>query len=79
MVHRSTDNIPDPSTEQPSRVAVDETAVRVNGDLCWVYTAIDLDTKQILEAQIFKRHGTVPAAAFSTDSVKTPTARTQCF
>jgi putative transposase len=28
-IHRLTDNIPDPSTEQPSRVAVDETAVRV--------------------------------------------------
>jgi putative transposase len=63
-VHRLTDSSPDPPTAQPSRVAVAETAVRVNGDLCWVYAAIDLDTKLILDAQIFKRHGTDPAAAF---------------
>ena len=63
-VHRLTDSSPDPPTASPSRVAVDETAVRVNGDLCWVYAAIDLDTKLLLDAQIFGRHGTDPAAAF---------------
>jgi putative transposase len=52
-VHRLTDSSPDPPTAQPSRVAVDETAVRINGNLCWVYAAIDLDTKLILDAQIF--------------------------
>ena len=62
-MHRLTDSSLDP-TAQPSRVAVDETAVRVNGDLCWVYAAIDLDTKLILDARIFKRHSTDPAAAF---------------
>jgi putative transposase len=77
-VHRLTNNSPDPPTASPSRVAGEETAVRVNGDLCWVYTAIDLDTKLILDAQIFTRHGTDPAAAF-LHSHKTTIARTLRF
>jgi putative transposase len=63
-VHQLTDSSPDPLTAKPSRIAADETAVRINGDLWWVYAAIDLDTKLILDARIFKRHGTDPAAAF---------------
>lgn len=35
-VHRLTDSIPDPSTVQPSRVAVDETTVKIKGE-SWLY------------------------------------------
>jgi transposase-like protein len=30
-VHRLADTVPDPLTAQPSRVAIDETAVKING------------------------------------------------
>ncbi len=43
---------------------VDETDVKINGELCWVYAAIDLESKLILDAELFGRHGTDPAAAF---------------
>jgi putative transposase len=63
-VHRLADSVPDPSTTSPSRVAVDETAVKINGELSWLYAAIDPDTKLILDVALFGRHGTDPAAAF---------------
>jgi len=63
-VHRLSDSVPDPPTAQPSRVAVDETAVKINGEWSWVYAAIDIDTKLILDVALFGRHGTDPAAAF---------------
>ena len=49
---------------KPARVAVDETAIRVNGDWRWLYAAIDVDTKVVLGADVFGRRGTDPAAAF---------------
>jgi transposase-like protein len=63
-VHRLADSVPDPPTAQPSRVAVDETAVRINGDLSWVYAAIDLDSKLLLGVDLFDRRGTDPATEF---------------
>jgi putative transposase len=63
-VHRIADSVADPPTAQPSRVAVDETAVKINGEWSWLYAAIDLDTKLILDVALFGRHGTNPAAAF---------------
>ncbi len=63
-VHRLTDSVSDPPTASPSRVAIDETAVKINGEWSWLYAAIDFDTKLILDAQLFGRHGTDPAAAF---------------
>ncbi|RKD86217.1 IS6 family transposase [Halopiger aswanensis] len=63
-VHRIADSVPDPPTAKPSRVAVDETAVRINGNRSWMYAAIDLDTKLILDVALFGRRGTDPAAAF---------------
>jgi len=63
-VHRLADSVPDPPTAKPSRVAVDETAVKINGEWSWLYAAIDLDTKLILDVALFGRHGTDPAAAF---------------
>ena len=63
-VHQVADSVPDPPEAKPKRVAVDETAVKSNGELCWVYAAIDCDSKRILDAELFGRHGTDPAAAF---------------
>jgi putative transposase len=54
----------DPPTAQPSRVAVNETAIKINGEWPWQYATIDLDTKLILDVGLFGRHGTDPAAAF---------------
>ena len=45
-------------------VAVDETAIKINGEWSWFYAAIDLDTKLILDVELFGRQGTDPAAAF---------------
>ena len=63
-VHRLADSVPDPPSAQPTRVAVDETAVRINGDLSWVYAAIDLDSKLLLGIDLFDRRGTDPATEF---------------
>ena len=49
---------------QPTRVAVDETAIRVDGELCWLYAAIDTESKLLLDVELFSRRGIDPAAAF---------------
>ena len=51
-VHRRADSVPDPPTAKPSRVAIDETAVRINGDWSWVYAAIDVDSRLILDVTV---------------------------
>lgn len=51
-------------TAKPSQVAVDETAVKINGDWSWVYAAIKLDSRLILDVAACGRRGTDPAAAF---------------
>ncbi len=58
------DSAPDPPEAKPTRVAVDETAVKINGEWKWVYAAIDVETKLLLDIALFARHGTDPAAAF---------------
>jgi transposase-like protein len=63
-VYRLADSVGDPPSATPTRVAVDETAVRINRELSWVYAAIDLDTKVLLDVTVFGRRGTDPAAAF---------------
>jgi putative transposase len=64
LVHRLADSGHDPPEAQPTRVAVDETAVTINGEWFWLYAAINIDTKLILDVALFGRHGTDPAAAF---------------
>jgi transposase-like protein len=61
------------------RVAVDETAVKINGEWSRLYAAIDPDTKVILDAQLFGRHGTDPAAAFLHDSARNTISPKSCF
>jgi len=63
-IHRLADSLTDPPTAQPSRVAVDELAVRLNGELHWLYAAIDTETKLLLGAELFERRGTDAATAF---------------
>jgi transposase-like protein len=63
-LYRIVDSGCDPPSAQPTRVAVDETAVKRNDELSWLYAAIDLGTKSILAVDVFDRRGTDPAAAF---------------
>jgi putative transposase len=49
---------------KPGRVAVDETAIKINGEWSWLNATIDLDTKVSLHATLFKGRGTNPAATF---------------
>ncbi len=54
----------DPPTVAPSRVAVDEKQIEVDGEKKWLYAAIDIEPKLLLEIDVFSRRGTDPAAAF---------------
>jgi len=48
----------------PSRIAVDEKQIEVDGEKQWLYAAIDTDSKLLLEIDVFSCRGTDPAAAF---------------
>ncbi|WP_306061231.1 IS6 family transposase [Natronococcus wangiae] len=63
-VHRVAEEAPDPPTETPSRVAVDETAVTIGTEQHWLYAAIDVETKLLLDVWISPRRGANPAAEF---------------
>ena len=63
-VHRTAETAPDPPTAKPSRVAVDETAVKIGTEQYWLYAAIDVETKLLLGAVVSERRGTDPAAEF---------------
>ena len=54
----------DPLTAEPSRVAVDEKQIEVDGEEKWLYAAIDTESKLLLEIDVYSRRGTDPAAAF---------------
>ena len=54
----------DPPTAEPSRVAVDEKQIEVDGERKWLYAAIDTESKFLLEIDVYSRRGTDPAAAF---------------
>jgi hypothetical protein len=43
-------------TAEPTRVAVDETAIRVDDELCWLYAAIDTESKLLLDVEMFSHH-----------------------
>jgi len=53
-----------PADGEPSRVAVDETAVKIGIEQHWLYAAIDVETKLLLGAVVSERRGTDPAAEF---------------
>jgi len=58
------DSVPDPPEAQPKRVAVDETAVKINDERSRLCAAINLDTKLILGVDLFWSHETDWAVAF---------------
>ena len=53
-----------PPTAKPSWVAVDVTAVKINGEWSWLYAAIDIERELIPNVELLGRHGTNLAAAF---------------
>jgi len=54
----------DPPTAEPSRVAVDEKQIEVDGEKKWLYAAIDTDSKLLLDIDVYSRRGIDPATAF---------------
>jgi len=54
----------DPPTASPSRVAVNEKQIEVDGEKKWLYVAIDTGSKLLLEVDVYSRRGTDPATAF---------------
>ncbi|MFA9416372.1 IS6 family transposase [Natrinema sp. HArc-T2] len=54
----------DPPTAAPSRVAVDEKQIEVDGETKWLYAAIDTESKLLLEIDVYSRRGIGPAATF---------------
>jgi len=63
-VHTLSEAQSDPPTAEPSRVAVDEKQIEVDGEKKWLYAAVDTESKLLLEVDVFSRRGTDPAAAF---------------
>ena len=58
VIYQIADNTSDLPSAQPSRVAIDETAVQVGTDWYWLYAAIDLDSKLLLGVRLSQRRGT---------------------
>ena len=54
----------DPPTAAPSRVAVDEKQIEVDGEKKWLYAAIDTESTFLLEIDVYSHRWTNPAAAF---------------
>ncbi len=54
----------DPPMETPSRVNVDETQSKINGEIKRLYAAIGIEPKLPLEVNVYSSRGTDPAAAF---------------
>ena len=65
--HRVGENSPDPPTAAPSRVAVDETAIRIGCEQFWLYAALDIDSKLLLGVRVSRWRGTRPASAFLSE------------
>jgi transposase-like protein len=62
--HKLAEHQEDPPTAEPSRVAVDEKQIEVDGEKKWWFAAIDIDSKLLLDVDVYSRCGTDPAAAF---------------
>jgi putative transposase len=63
-VHTLSEAQSDPPTASPSRVAVDEKQITVDGEKKWLYAAIDIESRLLLEIDVFSRRRTDPTAAF---------------
>jgi transposase-like protein len=62
-------------TASPSRVAVGEKQIKVDGEKKWLYAAIDTESKLLLEVDVFSRRGTDPAAFTRTQFSCSPSER----
>ena len=51
-VHRVGEEVPDPPWSRPRRVAVDETAIEVGRQRCWLFAAIDIDSTILLGVHV---------------------------
>lgn len=60
--HTLSETQADPPTAEPSRVAVYEKQITVDGEKRWLYAAIDTDSKLLLDIEVFSRRGTDPAS-----------------
>jgi putative transposase len=69
-VHRLADNGRDPPEAKLKRVAVDETAVKINGEWFWLYAAIDVETKLILDVVLLVGTVLTRRLRFYMDSVR---------
>ena len=64
-VHTLSEEQSDPPTAEPSRVAVDEKQISVEGEKKWLYAAVDTESKLLLEVDLFSRRGTDPPCGMS--------------
>ena len=62
--HALSETQADPPAAEPSRVAINEKQITVNGEKKWLYAAIDTDSRLLLKIDVFSRRGTDPAVAF---------------
>ena len=62
--HTLSERQDDPPTAEPSRVAIGEKQITVDGERKWLYAAVDTDSKLLLDIEVFSRRGTDPASAF---------------
>ena len=69
----------DPPTAAPSRVAVDEKQIEVDGEEKWLYAAIDTESKLLLEIDVYSRRGTTPRRRFSIASPRNTMSPTRSF
>jgi putative transposase len=54
----------------PNQVAVDETVIRLNGDWCWLYMAVDPDTNDILHTKLQPTRNHYTAKKFTQELVE---------
>lgn len=69
----------DLSTTQPSRVAVEEKQIEIGGEKKWLYAAVDVDSKLLIEVDVFSRRGTTPRRRSCIASLRNTALPTQRF
>ena len=76
--HTLSETQADPLTAGPSRVAVDEKQITVDGEKKWLYAAVDTDSKLLLDIEVFSRRGTDPAS-FTRAKLSCSTSEREAF
>jgi len=78
-VHRVSNSVGDLPEAQLKWVAVDETAIKINDEWSWLYTATDLDTKLIIHVQLLDDMAPIQRLRSYTASVRNVIPPTLCF